>query len=306
MEGGLNSDINLVDIRAFVVIAELGNFTQAAEALGCSRSHISKQLLSLETFLGVTLIVRTTRTQRLTDQGESFLLQCQQALHQIEQAVSMTVDSAERLKGNIYINCVGGFLGEEIVVALVNDFIQLYPDITIDLDFSSQRVDLIEDHFDVVFRMGELADSGLIARKLMDIKNCTLASPNYLAQHAIPAHPTLLNRHTCIVGSINHWRFAHKTNTHESAEVAIKGSFRCKNGRAMKLSALAGNGIVRLPYLYCAEEISQHQLVEVFQDWHIPDTPFYVLYHKDKFQPERLKKFIQFTLDNFKSYLPDL
>ncbi|GIU50043.1 MULTISPECIES: LysR family transcriptional regulator [Shewanella] len=302
----MNTEINLVDIRAFVVIAEQGNFTQAAEVLGCSRSHLSKQLLSLETFLGVSLIIRTTRTQRLTDQGELFLQQCQQALHQIEQAVATTVDSAERLKGNIYINCVGGILGEEIIVKLVNDFIQLYPDITIDLDFSSQRVDLIEDHFDAVFRMGELADSGLIARKLMDIKNCTLASPAYLGKYGQPTHPNQLNKHACIVGSINHWRFEQLSSNKDGVEVAIKGSFRCKNGRAMKISALAGNGIVRLPYLYCSEEIRTNELVEVFSDWHIPDTPFYVLYHKDKFQPERLKKFIQFTHEKFKTYLPDL
>ena len=302
----MNSEINLVDIRAFVVIAEQGNFTLAAELLGCSRSHLSKQLLSLETFLGVSLIIRTTRTQRLTEQGELFLLQCRQALQQIEQAVATTVDSAEHLKGNLYINCVGGIIGEEIVVQLVNDFIQLYPDITIDLDFSSQRVDLIEDHFDAVFRMGSLADSGLIARKLMDIKNCTLASPTYLKRHGHPTHPNQLNKLACIVGSINHWRFEQKGDVENTVEVAIKGNFRCKNGRAMKISALAGNGIVRLPYLYCPEEIRANELVEVFADWHIPDTPFYLLYHKDKFQPERLKKFIQFTHENFKSYLADL
>ncbi|MCL1068602.1 LysR family transcriptional regulator [Shewanella olleyana] len=302
----MNTEINLVDIRAFVVIAEQRNFTLAAEVLGGSRSHLSKQLLSLETFLGVSLIIRTTRTQRLTEQGESFLLQCQQALQQIDLAVATTVESAEQLKGNIYINCVGGVIGEEIVVQLVNDFIQLYPDITVDLDFSSQRVDLIEDHFDAVFRMGELADSGLIARKLMDIKNCTLASPEYLAQYGHPTHPNQLNKFACIVGSINHWRFEKVGSAKESIEVAIKGNFRCKNGRAMKVSALAGNGIVRLPYLYCPEEIRANQLVEVFTDWHIPDTPFYVLYHKDKFQPERLKKFIQFTHEKFKTYLPDL
>ncbi|WP_282167642.1 LysR family transcriptional regulator [Shewanella japonica] len=302
----MNTEINLVDIRAFVVIAEQGNFTQAAEVLGCSRSHLSKQLLSLETFLGVSLIIRTTRTQRLTDQGELFLQQCQLALHQIEQAVATTVDSAEKLSGNIYINCVGGFLGEDIIVPLVNDFIQLYPDITIDLDFSSQRVDLIEDHFDVVFRMGDLSDSGLIARKLIDIKNCTLASPAYLERYGQPTHPSQLNKYACIVGSINHWRFSQQGAVKEHIDVAIKGKFRCKNGRAMKISALAGNGIVRLPYFYCHQEIQTEKLVEVFTDWQIPDTPFYVLYHKDKFQPERLKKFIQFTHEGFKSYLPDL
>ncbi|WP_144212600.1 LysR substrate-binding domain-containing protein [Shewanella donghaensis] len=300
----MNLDINLIDIRAFVVIAEQGNFTQAAQVLGCSRSHLSKQLLSLEKFLGVSLIIRTTRTQRLTEQGEQLLTQCQQALEQIDQVVAMALDSAEKLQGNIHINCVGGVIGEDILVQLVNDFIKQYPDITIDLDFSSQRVDLIEGHFDIVFRMGQLADSSLVGRKLMDIENRTLVSPHYLAKHGQPIHPSELNQHSCITGSINHWRFNHKHDD-LNVEVAIKGGFKCKNGRAMKASALAGNGIVRLPYLYCPDEINTGELVDVFSDWHIPDTPFYMLYHKDKFQPERLKKFIQFTMDNFKRYLPD-
>ncbi|MEH6451440.1 MAG: LysR family transcriptional regulator [Psychromonas sp.] len=302
----MNLDINLVDIRAFVIISEQGNFTQAAQVLGCSRSHLSKQLLNLEKFLGVSLIIRTTRTQRLSEQGELFLAQCQQALNQIDQAVAMTLDSNERLQGNIHINCVGGVIGEDIVVQLLNDFIQQYPDITIDLDFSSQRVDLIEGHFDVVFRMGELADSGLVARKLMDIENCTLASPAYFKKHGQPLTPNELNKHSCITGSISHWRFEHQDSDNESVEIAIKGGFRCKNGRAMKTSALAANGIVRLPYLYCHEEINSAQLVNVFNDWRIPDTPFYLLYHKDKYQPARLKKIIEFTVKNFKNYLPNL
>ncbi|WP_076538893.1 LysR family transcriptional regulator [Shewanella sp. UCD-KL21] len=300
----MNLEINLIDIRAFVVIAEQGNFTQAAQVLGCSRSHLSKQLLNLEKFLGVSLIIRTTRTQRLTEQGQQLLLQCQQALAQIDQVVAMTLDSAETLQGNIHINCVGGVIGEDILVALVNDFIKQYPEITIDLDFSSQRVDLIEGHFDIVFRMGELADSSLVARKLMDIENRTLVAPEYLAKYGQPQHPSELNNHLCITGSISHWRFGHRQGA-QAVEVAIKGGFKCKNGRAMKASALAGNGIVRLPYLYCSNEIAAGQLVNVFNDWHIPDTPFYMLYHKDKFQPERLKKFIQFTMENFKRYLPD-
>lgn len=296
-------EFNLADIKAFTVIAELGSFTKAAEVLDCSRSHLSKQLTHLESSLGVTLITRTTRAQRMTVQGEAFFNRCSSAFEDIEQAVEIAVDNAQRLQGSIKINCVGGYLGEEVITRLVNDFIVKYPGIFVELDFSSQRVDLLVDQFDLVFRMGELEDSGLVARKLMDITNLTLASPAYLAARGFPDNPKSLKNHQCITGSVSHWSFSHVDSAERKLDVHINGAFRCRNGRAMKRSALVGNGIVRLPQMYCAKEISQRELISVFDDWQVADTPFYLLYHKDKYQPALLREFVRFTAEHFKDYV---
>ncbi|MGS0681860.1 LysR family transcriptional regulator [Shewanella sp. 125m-7] len=296
-------DLNLADVRAFTVIAEKGSFTLAAEKLGCSRSHLSKQLTQLERYLGVTLITRTTRAQRLTEQGSFFYERCQHALDVMEQAVAKTVDNAHNLQGKININCVGGYIGEEIVNQLVNDFMSQHPNIQIHLDFSSQRVDLVLDEFDLVFRMGELEDSGLVARKLMDIANCTLASPAYIAKRGRPQHPKELKTHACITGSVYHWNYHSRSDKNQKAEVTIAGTFLCKNGRVMKSSALAGNGIVRLPEIYCSTELDSGELVHVFEDWTISDTPLYLLYNKDQFQPARLRQFIDFTTQHFMEYV---
>ncbi|MCK8044957.1 LysR family transcriptional regulator [Shewanella sp. 1CM18E] len=296
-------DLNLADVRAFTVIAEKGSFTIAAEKLGCSRSHLSKQLTQLERYLGVTLITRTTRAQRLTEQGQFFYERCRHALDVMEQAVAKTVDDAHNLQGKININCVGGYIGEEIVNQLVNDFMSQHPNIQIHLDFSSQRVDLVLDEFDLVFRMGELEDSGLVARKLMDIANCTLTSPDYIAKRGRPLHPKDLKNHSCITGSVYHWNYHRIANKSEKTEITIAGSFLCKNGRVMKSSALAGNGIVRLPEIYCSTELNSGALVHVFDEWTISDTPLYLLYSKDQFQPARLKQFIEFTTQNFMQYV---
>ncbi|WP_019613805.1 LysR family transcriptional regulator [Psychromonas ossibalaenae] len=298
----MEKEINLADIKTFVLIAQQGSFTKAAEILGCSRSHLSKQLNQLEAQLGVKLIARTTRSQRLTDLGKQFFDSCLTSLQGINQAVAAAVDNAQKLQGNININSVGGIIGEEIICSMINDFLKQYPDITINLDFSSQRVDLIEDEFDLVFRMGELQDSGLIARKLMDIPIDTLASPAYLQQHGYPEHPKALPDHQCITGSINHWHFFHKNDPQMQVEIPIKGAFRCKSGRAMLNSAKAGGGIIRLPRLYCTSEIDKQQLIPVFTDWEIPSTPFFLLYQQDKFQPARLRTFINFVVNNFADY----
>lgn len=146
--------VNLADIRSFVLIAQLGNFTKAAEALSVSRSHVSRQISGLEAQMGVTLLNRTTRTLRLTHAGERFYHDCEKALRDIDQALIAAVDDTQEIRGVIRVNCVGGYIGEDIIAKYVCEFMQQYPNVSIDLDFSSPRIDLIEDQFDVAFRMG--------------------------------------------------------------------------------------------------------------------------------------------------------
>jgi len=290
--------MNLNDINAFVIISQQGSFTKAAQVLGCSRSQLSRQLNKLEKDLGVSLIARSTRQQQLTESGLLFFEQCLSALQNIEQAMLTTVEGNKRLQGNININSVGGIIGEEIISVLINEFLQLYPDIEINLDFSSPRVNLIEQQFDLVFRMGELPDSGLIARKLLQLPIETLASPDYLKQYGQPQHPKQLSDHHCISGSVKQWAFIHQQQE-TKLDISINGRFKCANGRAMLNSAKAHNGIVRLPRLYCAEEIENGLLVPVFKDWQCKESALYLLYQQDKYQPLRLRTFIDFAVKYF-------
>lgn len=302
----MEKQINLLDIKAFVLIAEKASFTKAAEISGCSRSHLSKQLTQLEANLGVKLIARTTRAQRLTEQGKLFFERCKRSLNDITEAVAITVDNAQKLQGHININSVGGIIGEEIVCNIINDFMKRYPDITVNLDFNSQRVDLLNDAFDLVFRMGKLENSALIARKLTNIPIAVLASPLYLDKHGYPLHPKMLQQHQCISGSIKHWQFHHIDDNQVKVEVPITGTLHCKNGRVMLNAAKAGNGIVRLPTLYCSDEIKNGELISLFKEWEIDASEFFLLYQKDKYQAARIQIFIDFVINNFDSYLSKL
>ncbi|WP_348523842.1 LysR family transcriptional regulator [Endozoicomonas sp. G2_1] len=296
------NNINLADVRTFVVLAQAGSFTKAAEVLGCSRSHISKQLAQLEAELGVSLLVRTTRSQHLTQQGLRLFEQCQQSLHTINSAVEEAVGSAERAAGEIRINCVGGAIGEDIVAPLVTDFMARYPDINVELDFASRRVDLVAGEFDFVFRMGALQDSSLIARKLTDLTINTYASPQYLTQFGRPTAPKELTEHRCISGSLRQWRFIDK-QTGSEQDCVISSVLTCKNGRVMLSAALAGQGIIRVPELYCREHVEQGLLEPVFEDWQVASTPFYLVYLQDNYQPARLKLFKEFVVSEFSRYL---
>jgi DNA-binding transcriptional LysR family regulator len=298
----MKKEVSLSDIKTFVVLAEQGSFTKAGEKLMCSRSHISKQLAQLESSLGVSLLTRTTRTQHLTPQGETFYERCKNSLNGISHAIDRVLESADSLSGKIKINCVGGYIAENIISSLVSDFMSEHPKINIELDFSSRRVDLISGEFDFVFRMGELADSSLIARKLTNIKIDTYASPKYLSNYGKPDGPKGLSNHRCITGSVKNWAFINN-KTNEKLDVVVSGNLTCKNGRIMVSTAVAGNGIIRVPTLYCKPECEQGLLIPLFDKWYIESVPFYLVYAQDKHKPMRLRAFKDYTVENFLKYL---
>lgn len=293
--------INLADVRTFVLIARLGNFTKAADALSVSRSHVSRQIRSLEARMGVTLLIRTTRTLRLTQAGEQFYVQCEKALQEIEQAVVAAVDDTEVIKGLIRVNCVGGYLGEELIARYVADFMVLHPQVDIELDFSSHRIDLIDEHFDIAFRMGDLENAGFIARYLMPIDIVTLASPAYIKRCGEPQHPSQLIEHRCLTGTVKRWAYQSVLDHAQHCEVNVSGALVCRNGRALVAGALAGTGIIRVPQVYCQNEIESGQLVEVMPEWHIPSVAFSAIFHRDKYQPKRLRTFIDYIKQQFES-----
>ncbi|WP_343561941.1 LysR family transcriptional regulator [Kiloniella sp. b19] len=293
----MSNNVPLSDIRAFVEIASSGSFTRAAEELSVSRAHLSRQLAQLEERLGVQLLIRTTRSQRLTKAGRHFFERCQAALGGLDQAVVDVIDENRGLRGALAINCVGGPLGEEIVAPLLARFGALYPDIDVTLDFTSQRVDLVGDGFDLVLRMGALEDSRFMARKLADLEIETLASPAFLEHAGSLTHPSDLKAANCLTGSVARWSFQRKGQEQDRFELSVKGNFRCRNGRALIQAALNGNGIVRLPRFYCREEIRQGRLCPVFSDWETLPVPLYLLYHRKNYQPERLRVLIDFLVE---------
>lgn len=293
------NQLNLADIRTFVLIADEGSFTNAAEVLNVSRSHVSRQLSALEKHMGVTLMIRTTRSLKLTDAGKQFHQQAKNALQQLEQAVIAAVDNTEEIRGLIRVNCVGGHIGEDLIAVMASEFMQQYPQVSIELDFSSNRVDLIQDEFDIAFRMGELSDAGFIGKKLTDLKVDTLASPGLLQQYPEVTHPKHLMDLPCLTGSVKNWKFQPVNKPGKIIEVQVNGRLSCKNGRALVQGALNGNGVIRVPSMYCHKEIEQGLLISVFSDWEIPLVPFYAIYHKDKYQPARLRAFIEFTRQQF-------
>ncbi|TCI05149.1 LysR family transcriptional regulator [Corallincola luteus] len=284
-------------IRAFIAVCEHGSFSAAAEATHASKSNLSQQVSTLEQTLGVQLLFRTTRQLRLTEVGERYLAMCQQGVAQLSSASEWAVQNTEQLSGTIRMNAVGGVIGEELIAPLLIKFQQQYPAINVKLDFSSQRVDLLSSPYDLVMRMGELADSSLIARRLHTISTRYVASKAFVEQNGPLNHPNDLKRCSLIYGSVNEWRF---NDGQSNITIVADHGFQITNGRVMLKAALAGQGIARLADIYVQSAITRGDLVEVLQTWHPADTPLSLVSPPTRHQLYRVKTLMDFLVCHFK------
>ncbi|MCX2780449.1 LysR family transcriptional regulator [Microbulbifer thermotolerans] len=251
-------------VRAFLLVAEYGSFTAASNASGHSKANISQQVTALEQALGVQLLHRTTRNLRLTSVGRGYFERSQLAFRQLDSAAEWAMQSTQELKGVIRMNSVGGLIGEELIAPLVFRFQQANPEVDVELDFSSTRVDLLNSPYDLVVRMGELTDSTLVARSLHRITTRYVASPEFLAHHG-PIHaPADLRELPLIYGSVDHWLLERGD---EQQLIPAKNGFRIVSGRAMRQAALSGLGVTRLTDTYVQADIARGDLVEVLPEW---------------------------------------
>ncbi|WP_444946064.1 LysR family transcriptional regulator [Microbulbifer sp. VTAC004] len=251
-------------IRAFLSVAEYGSFTAAAEHRGFSKANLSQQVSELEAALGVQLLYRTTRKLRLTEIGEGYYQRCKLAMQQLDTAAEWASQSKAGIKGSIRINAVGGVIGEELIAPLVIDFQRKYPEVRVHLDFSSVRVDLVEEQYDLVIRMGTLPDSSLIVRKLHNIKTRYVASPDFLSAHGPITKPSDLSLVPLVYGSVDQW-----VMTRGKAQQVVQANQGIKlvSGRAMHLASLAGLGVTRLADVYVQADIAGNRLVEILPGW---------------------------------------
>lgn len=288
------------EILAFLAVVKTGSFTRAAEQTKTSKSRVSQQVSSLEKTLGITLLHRSTRKIRLTDAGESYYSECARAAAILEQARKKLNERQDHVAGLIRLNSVGGLFSERILAPAVIAFMQQYPEVEIQLDFSSAQVDVIAESVDLVVRMGQLNNSALIARKLMEIKTDLVASPAFITKQGKPDHPQQLAQFNCLCGSIRKWHFQHK-GSEKTQDVTVTGSLSSANGHILCMAALEGLGIVRLNELYTDEYLRTGKLISVFEQWQIPSIPVSLIYPKVRYKTKRIQVLVDFLIDWFEN-----
>ena len=288
------------DIGCFVRTVDLGSFAAVGIEIGLTPSGVSRIVTRLEDRLGVKLIHRTTRRLALTPEGETFLAHARGILSAVEVAHAAVASTHGLARGHIRLNS-GTAFAKHRLARLLPDFIAQYPDITIDLSVSDQRIDPISERVDVTIRVGPLADSELIAVRLGEVRRVIAASPHYLAVHGTPHKPADLLRHNCLLLSgfsrLSQWPLFENG---KRVLVAAKGNVTSDSAELLLDLALAGTGILRLGDFLGESALAQGQLIPLLADCHDDDPqPITALLLPDRQSIPRVRALVDFLKARF-------
>ena len=280
-------------------VIEAGSFARAAEALGLSPSGVSRAITRLEASVGVRLLDRTTRSLGLTDEGRVLYANINPLLLGIEDAVTHASGSAGAVRGRLRVN-TDAFTSRLLLSPHLQRFLALYPELSLDLIARDQLGDLVGEGFDVAVRFGEPPSSSLVARKLLDTRIVTAASPAYLAAHGRPSKPSDLARHQCIqvrdplTGQPYSWEF-HKGR--QVTCVPTSGRLLLTEVGTILGSCLAGIGIAQIKALGIQAQLDEGTLVDLFP--HFPDErfPLFALYPSRHLPAAKVRAFIDFVIE---------
>lgn len=278
-------------ICEFTAVAESGSFTQAAKKLIISTAQVSRQVSELEQRLNTKLFYRTTRKVTLTEEGQLFYQQCHSILEGLENAERSLTNLQSTPQGKIRITAPVTY-GERHIIPLINQFLIRYPQVEIEVQLSNQRVNLIDEGYDLAIRLGHLDDSSLIAKRISTRQHFLCASPSYIDHYGKPESIEDLKQHNCLLGSSDFWLFYSKTNKDKKARVS--GSLRCNSGLGLVDAALKGIGIVQLPEYYVIDHIHKGSLVVLLNDQQRKQEGIWALYPQNKYLANKVRLLIDF------------
>jgi DNA-binding transcriptional LysR family regulator len=285
--------------RAFLAVSETESFTGAAKKLRQTTQLVSKQVRQLEERLGVRLFDRTTRSVSLTESGRDYLQPCRSLIDQFDEMEARVRERQTALTGGLRLTAPTGF-GLIKLTPVLADFQALHPEVGIDLSLTDRRVSIVDERFDLAVRVGAVADSSLIQKRLMPMRTLTCAAPDYLARHGEPRDPQALATHECLVNpglvDATHWRYQ---KGGEVFSVRVGGRFRADQPRALAQIAAMGRGIVAGPVYTLEPYLESGALVEILADYAPPPNAVYALHPSRRFVPARLRALIDFLAERF-------
>jgi DNA-binding transcriptional LysR family regulator len=291
----------LASMQVFVSVAETGSFTAAAAATGISATMVGKHIRMLEQRLATPLIERTTRRQALTQTGKLYLERARQALAAVAAAESAAEELASEPRGLLRVHATVS-LGTQVIAPLVARYLQLYPQVTIDLMLADRDVSLMEEGFDLTVSVARRNDSDLIGRELGRYEMWLCASADYLERRGTPRKPRDLEAHECL--SFAYWRRKDSwrlSNGKRSETVKVKGRLTINSGEALKNAALQGGGIIMQPALLLADEVSAGRLVRVLPAYAPPARPIYLLYSPAGKRTPKVRTFVDFMVEAWRA-----
>lgn len=283
------------DIAIFVRVVDRGSFAAAAQDVGLTASGLSRAVTRLEDRLGVRLLHRTTRKLVLTQEGELYLRRARDILAAVEAAEAEVAATRGRPRGLIRVD-TGTAFARHRLARLLPEFQRLYPEVEIALSVGDRRIDPVAGQVDVTIRVGALADSALIGRRLGEVRRIIVASPDYLGRHGTPAKPADLLGHNCLLLS----GFARQANwpflvDGQRLLLPVRGSLSCDSADVLLDLALAGCGVIRLGDFLGEAALAEGRLVALLGDCHDPEpAPITALVLPGRQDIPRVRAFLDF------------
>ena len=277
-------------ISEFVNVAETESFTLASKKMAISTAQVSRQVSALEQRLNIKLLYRTTRKVSLTEEGRVFYQHCRSVLDGLDAAERAITNLQSTPQGKIKITAPVTY-GEQQILPLVNDFIKKYPQVEVSAYLSNHQVDLVEQGYDLAIRLGKLSDSTLMAKKLGQRTNYICASPSYLTTYGVPHSLSELNKHSCLLGTLDYWHFIVEG---KEKQIKVNGRLRYNSGFALVDAALKGLGIVQLPDYYVRDHVQRGELITFLDNVREPDEGIWAVYPHNRHLSPRIKLLVQY------------
>lgn len=290
----------LDDMRTYLRVADLASFTQAAASLGVPKTRVSMAVQRLEATLGTRLLHRTTRRVSLTPDGQTYAERCRDLLADIDELQTLFVGDLAPLRGRLRVDMPLG-IARKVVIPRLGEFLAAHPALSLELSATDRRVDLVREGFDCVVRVGQLAESSLVARPLGQYRLGTFASPDYLARQGVPRALDDLASHVLV-----HYApmlgtrvdgFEYLLPSGERAEIAMAGRVTVNNSDAYVSAAIAGLGLIQVPQNSVRDAMASGALVEVLPQLAVPPMPVSVLYPHRRHLPRRVQAFVGWLSD---------
>ncbi|MCC2673216.1 MAG: hypothetical protein K0R58_163 [Ramlibacter sp.] len=291
------------DLRTFVTVAQAGGFTEAARRLGVVKSAVSRRIKDMEERLGVALLNRSTRSFGLTDAGQALYERATSLVAGVEEAETLAARGAGESVGNLRLIAPSTF-GRLHLIPLVAEFLEENPRLSVEVSLSDTFVDLLDSGYDMAVRIGELKDSGLVARQLGVVRRVACASPAYLRRFGTPKVPADLERHRGIAYSVvddkEFWRFVHPERS--AAEVVSIGSrLRLDTGDALLAAATAGWGVTVLPTFIIHEAVVSGDVVPLLLPYEKAPTAMHLVYPSRRGVPAKVRALTEFLVARCRS-----
>ena len=286
----------------YVKVVESGSMTAAALQCDMSTTMVGNHLRALEQRLGVQLLQRTTRRQRLTEFGSVYYQRCLDVLGLVADSERLAEQALDEPRGLLRITAPLTFGVERLAPAL-SEFSLQYPQVKMDVVLTNSRPDLLESGLDVAFRLGHFEQSNLIARPLIDYTLTVCASPQYVARRGMPNTPEDLQQHDCLSFAYpagDDWQSVEKRWRLGGPEgeimVDVSGPMLINSSAGLHQAARTGMGIVMLPDALVEQDLREGKLVEVIPDYQPPSRPLHLLYAPDRYRLPKLRRFVEFAM----------